>query len=93
MERKSEGEGGEQKGETRRRLGERGGRRACEERVRREQRRRERVRVREQQRVRKEKRVKSEGLSFIRLVILSIVAQEFTTGHHLMHTLLTPNFS
>ena len=37
--------------------------------------------------------MKSEGLSFIRPVILSVIAQEFTAGHHLMHTLLTHNFS
>ena len=61
--------------------------------MRRGQRRRERVGVREQQRVRKEEKVKSEGLSFIRLVSLSVIAQELTAGHHLIHTLLTPNFS
>ena len=53
--------------------------------VRRGQRRRERVRVRKQQRVRKDERVKSEGLSFIRLVSLSVIAQELTVGRHLMH--------
>ena len=37
--------------------------------------------------------MKSEGLSFIRPVILSVIAQEFTAGHHLMHALLTHNFS